>query len=111
MLDVKVLCPHLYHLKVGQKKQRQEDRVVKVVDRQVVQGKLDAAKIVAVVCASYEISMDDLLRKTRIEKFAFPRQVVAYLLKTDLEMSFPAIGSVLKRDHTTVNVRLVPAGK
>ncbi|MCX6779655.1 MAG: chromosomal replication initiator protein DnaA [Candidatus Magasanikbacteria bacterium] len=47
-------------------------------------------------------SFEDVCGKSREKKLSFPRQVIMYLLRNDLKMSFPAIGDELGgRDHTT----------
>ena len=59
--------------------------------------------ILATVCSSYQIRIDDLLSRKRPDHIAFPRQVAAYLLRIDANRSFPKIANDLKRDdHTTV---------
>ena len=63
---------------------------------------LDADRILEVVSSSYEVSKEDILGKRRTSQLAFPRQVVAYLIRADLQMSFPDIASYLGRDHTTI---------
>ena len=50
----------------------------------------------------YNISGEDLLGKSREKKLSFPRQIIMYLLREELKMSYPAIGDELGgRDHTT----------
>jgi len=40
--------------------------------------------------------------KSREKKLSFPRQIIMYLMREDLKMSYPAIGDELGgRDHTT----------
>ena len=46
--------------------------------------------------------MDDIVGKSREKRLSFPRQIIMFLLREELKMSFPAIGSELGgRDHTT----------
>lgn len=50
----------------------------------------------------YDISMDDILGKSRERRLAFPRQVAMYLLREEAKCSYPSIGDqVGGRDHTT----------
>lgn len=50
----------------------------------------------------YDITLESLLGKGREKRISFPRQIIMYLLRTELEMSYPAIGQELGgRDHTT----------
>lgn len=68
-----------------------------------VEEELTVEKILEIVCTLYNISKDDLLNHRRYQKVAIPRQVAAYLLRTDLKRSFPEIASDLKRlNHTTI---------
>lgn len=54
------------------------------------------------IITHYDISMDDILSKSRERRFAFPRQVAMYLLREEVKFSFPAIGDHIGgRDHTT----------
>lgn len=59
-------------------------------------------RLLEAVTDYYEISMEEILGKSRERRFAFPRQVAMYLLREEAKCSFPAIGShVGGRDHTT----------
>jgi chromosomal replication initiator protein len=56
----------------------------------------------ATVASFFDVPIDDLLGKSREKRLAFPRQIVMYLLREELKMSYPAIGGELGgRDHTT----------
>ncbi len=58
--------------------------------------------LVDAVIAHYDISLDDIMSKSRERRFAFPRQIAMYLLREEAKCSFPAIGSHIGgRDHTT----------
>lgn len=55
-----------------------------------------------VVSQFYNISLEDLVGKNREKKVAVPRQMIMYLMREELKMSYPAIGDELGgRDHTT----------
>lgn len=59
-------------------------------------------RLLDIVILYYEISMEDLLGKSREQRLAFPRQVAMYLLRHEAKCSFPAIGDHIGgRDHTT----------
>jgi chromosomal replication initiator protein len=59
-------------------------------------------KIISIVGKYFDIMPDDLFGKSREKKLSFPRQIVMFILREDLKMSFPAIGNELGgRDHTT----------
>lgn len=56
----------------------------------------------ATVASFFDVPIDDVLGKSREKRLAFPRQIVMYLLREELKMSYPAIGGELGgRDHTT----------
>lgn len=69
------------------------------------QGKkvLNSKTLIDVVINYYDLSIEDILGKSREQKLAFPRQVLMYLLREELKISFPSIGKEIGgRDHTTV---------
>jgi chromosomal replication initiator protein len=55
-----------------------------------------------IVTTYFDITIDELLGKSREQRLAFPRQIVMYLLRHEAKCSFPAIGDHIGgRDHTT----------
>ncbi len=69
------------------------------------QGKrvLNSKTIIDAVINYYDLHLEDILGKSREQKLAFPRQVLMYLLREELKISFPSIGKEIGgRDHTTV---------
>ena len=63
---------------------------------------LTPRELIAEVARFYDIGVDDILGKSREKKLSFPRQIIMFLLRKELKMSYPAIGSELGgRDHTT----------
>lgn len=59
-------------------------------------------QLIEVVGQFYTISVDDILSKNREKKIALPRQVIMFMMREELKMSYPAIGDELGgRDHTT----------
>jgi chromosomal replication initiator protein len=59
-------------------------------------------RLLDIVTGYYEISLEDLLGKSREQRLAFPRQIAMYLLRHEAKCSFPAIGDHIGgRDHTT----------
>ena len=59
-------------------------------------------KLIEYVVAYYELTMDEMLGKSREQRLAFPRQIAMYLLRVEAKCSFPAIGTHMGgRDHTT----------
>jgi chromosomal replication initiator protein len=60
-------------------------------------------KIAESVAQFYNITLDDLLKQSRKKEFVKPRQVAMYLIRKELDNSFPSIGDFFGgRDHTTV---------
>lgn len=60
-------------------------------------------KVAEVVAEFYNITMDDLIKQSRKKEFVKPRQVAMYLIRKELDTSFPSIGEFFgNRDHTTV---------
>lgn len=64
---------------------------------------ITASEIIKTVAEFYEISQTDLTDRGRKQEIVEPRQVVMFLLREVLKLSYPNIGEKLgKRDHTTV---------
>lgn len=62
-----------------------------------------AKKIAESVAQFYNISMEDLVKQSRKKEFVKPRQVAMYIIRKELDNSFPSIGDFFGgRDHTTV---------
>jgi chromosomal replication initiator protein len=58
--------------------------------------------ILKVVSGFYDIAPDDLLAKNRKQEIVRPRQIAMYLMRSELQYSYPGIGEKLGgRDHTT----------
>lgn len=54
------------------------------------------------VARYFDVPIDDLLGKSREKRISFPRQIVMFLMRQELKLSYPAIGGELGgRDHTT----------
>ena len=54
------------------------------------------------VAGYYDIPLPDLLGKCREKRLSFPRQIIMYLMREELNSSYPAIGKIIGgRDHTT----------
>ncbi len=63
---------------------------------------LTPKELIHEVSSFYDIKVDDMVGKSREKRVAFPRQVIMYLLREELKLSYPAIGEELGgRDHTT----------
>lgn len=59
-------------------------------------------RLIEIVTAYYDLSLDEIMGKSREQRLAFPRQVAMYLLREEGKCSFPSIGDHIGgRDHTT----------
>ncbi len=59
-------------------------------------------QVIRAVADFYEISVTDLIGRSRKQEVVEPRQIACYLLRNMLSLSYPYIGEKLgKRDHTT----------
>lgn len=58
-------------------------------------------KILQVVAKAYDISVDDIKGRRRTKDMAEARQLVAYFLRKVNNLPYPAIGRIMRRDHTT----------
>lgn len=50
----------------------------------------------------YQLTVNDLLSRSHKRRIAYPRMFAAYLIRKYLGFSFPKIGSILGRDHTSI---------
>lgn len=65
--------------------------------------KILARDVAAFVAADHGLTLADLRAKRRTNQFAHPRMIAMHLIRTLCpHMSYPAIGTLLNRDHTTV---------
>lgn len=69
------------------------------------------AAIVAVISDIADVTLGDLLSERRARRVARPRQLVMYLAKELTDLSYPQMGRVLRRDHTTVQHGIKQARK
>jgi len=59
-------------------------------------------KILDTVCNFYDIEKEKIFSSSRKKEFSHPRHVAMYLLREELNKSYPAIGEFFRgRDHTT----------
>lgn len=67
-----------------------------------IRSSLNSSQLIKTIGQMYNLSMEDLLGKSREKKISFPRQIIMFLMREELKMSYPAIGDELGgRDHTT----------
>lgn len=65
-------------------------------------NKADPFKVLRVVAHAYTLTVDDLTGRDRHKNTAEARLVAYWLLRTRTSLSFPEIGRVLGKDHTSV---------
>ncbi len=59
-------------------------------------------QILAIVAEYFDVPITELLGASREKRLAHPRQVAMYILRSELKVSYPAIGMEIGgRDHTT----------
>ncbi len=59
-------------------------------------------QLITTVAQYYDLPLDELLGKSREKRLAFPRQIIMYLMREELKVSYPSIGQEIGgRDHTT----------
>lgn len=64
---------------------------------------INAYGVVQKTADFYNLKTDDILGKKRDREIVIPRQVVMFILRNDLNLSFPKIASSLGgKDHTTI---------
>lgn len=64
--------------------------------------KASASDVVTAITKHYSVKKRDLLGSSRARVIAIPRQILMYLLRTELNLPFQEVGRVVGRDHTTV---------
>ncbi len=63
---------------------------------------LSAKHVIEAVAKFFDVDIKDLTGKSRKKELVFPRQIAMYLLREEINASFPSIGHELGgRDHTT----------
>ena len=66
------------------------------------ESSLTTKQILEATCRFYNIETKDLLGKSRKKELVKPRQIIMFLLRDEINLSFPTIGQELGgRDHTT----------
>lgn len=76
--------------------------ILATLETQNAKKSVTPREIITTVSKYFDVAIEDLLGKSREKRLSFPRQIIMYLLRVELEMSFPNIGQELGgRDHTT----------
>jgi len=68
--------------------------------------------IIKIVADFYEITSEEIIKKGRRKKIALPRQIAMFLVRNELEASYPEIGEYFGgRDHTTALYAFIKISK
>jgi len=59
-------------------------------------------KIFAAIFKKYGVKKEDIVGKSRNKEIANARHIAIYLIKEITEMSYPDVGKIFSRDHTTM---------
>jgi chromosomal replication initiator protein len=71
-------------------------------ESQSMRKSLTPKELINTVSDFFDVALSDILGKSREKRLSFPRQIIMFLLREELKMSYPAIGTELGgRDHTT----------
>jgi chromosomal replication initiator protein len=76
--------------------------VGKGMDEVVVKKNTTPDQVIDAVCVHFSTSKRALLGKARARIIARPRQMLMYLLRTELSLPLEEVGRIVGRDHTTV---------
>lgn len=63
---------------------------------------VDVDRITTAVCEQFGVERSDVLSRRRSHHIAVPRQVAMYLCRIHLGTSYPRLGELFGRDHSTV---------
>lgn len=58
--------------------------------------------IIHAVAGEFEVSVKQVLGRSRESRYVLPRQISIYLIRSFTQMSYSAIGDVFGRHHTTI---------
>ncbi len=71
-------------------------------EAQSLKRSLTPKELINVIAEFYDVQVVDIIGKSREKRLVTPRQIIMFLLRDELKMSYPAIGNELGgRDHTT----------
>lgn len=73
-----------------------------IKDVQTEEIKITPDNIIDIASEYFNITKEEIFSNSREKKIVYPRQVITYLLRDLIGMSFKSIGNFLKKDHTTI---------
>ncbi len=68
-------------------------------------------KIFSAIYDKYGVSKEEIKGKNRVKRITWARQVTIYLIREITELSFPDIGDIVEKDHSTVMYSYEQVGK
>ena len=68
-------------------------------------------KIFSAVYDKYGVSKEEIKGKNRVKRITWARQVTIYLIREITELSFPDIGEIVDKDHSSVMYSYEQVGK
>jgi len=82
------------------------DNVSKILEEMINTSKIQCLtpeKIFKIISGFFSVKKEDILGKRRQKELVHPRQISMYLLKREMNYSYPMIGRILGgKDHTTI---------
>ena len=67
--------------------------------------------ILEVTARKYDVSVEDILGKSRVKNIKTARNVAMYVIKNVLGLSLPGIGRMMNRDYSTVHSNIASIEK
>ena len=62
----------------------------------------EASEVIDKIAQHFGLRKEDLLSKGQSKELSFPRQIAIYFLRQKLALTYQKIGSIFKRDHSTI---------
>ena len=78
------------------------DNVISIVDPGNVPTDIMIERIITAVSKKYGVPVEDIKSKKKTDNIANARHVAIYIIKKVLGLSYPSIGQIFERDHSTV---------
>lgn len=84
---------------LGDRMREVDELAAETVQNEVKSNRIDS--IFDAVCAKFHVSRTELTGTGRNQKVAFARHIAMHLFRTMTSLSFPEIGRLFNRDHST----------
>lgn len=77
--------------------------ILQSISKQPKRGGVTPKQVLITICKHFDIASEDLIGSSRKKELVVPRQIAMFLMREELNHSFPNIGEELGgRDHTTI---------